>query len=114
MRGRWDTWTPQDPATLSEEKEREEEEEHKRSEQFEENNAEFCAKMIDDMKVRSEARYANSTIHYFRQWVFFLVGASAVVQQLCLQRLKILYSWFLTHTTEFALSKFAWYVTGAG
>lgn len=54
--GRWDKWTPQDPATLSEQQEREEEEEKRKSEEFEKNNADFCAKMADDMKARTEAR----------------------------------------------------------
>ncbi|CAN0534722.1 unnamed protein product, partial [Ectocarpus sp. 12 AP-2014] len=54
--GRWDTWTPTDPATLAEAEEREEEEDRKRSTEFEENNPQFCKEMVDDMKTRSEAR----------------------------------------------------------
>lgn len=53
---RWETWTPSDPATLAELKEREEEEDNKRSKDFEETNPDFCKQMVDDMKSRSEAR----------------------------------------------------------
>ncbi|CAN0135886.1 unnamed protein product, partial [Scytosiphon promiscuus] len=53
---RWDKWTPTDPATLAEVEEREEEEDQKRSKEFEKSNPEFCKKMVDDMKARSEAR----------------------------------------------------------
>lgn len=53
---RWDSWTPTDPATLAEAKEREEEEDQKRSKEFEESNPDFCKQMVDDMKTRSEVR----------------------------------------------------------
>lgn len=39
---------------------REEEEDAKRSKEFEINNPDFCAQMIDDMKTRSEARWVGS------------------------------------------------------
>lgn len=107
--GRWDKWTPQDPATLSEAKEREEEEEQKKSRYFEENNAEFCSKMIDDMKIRSEARYETSANRSSMSRMFMLkqptspAGASTVVQQLLSSR-------FLARTGEFVLSRFSLYV----
>lgn len=53
---RWDTWTPTDPATLAEAKEREEEEDQKRNKEFEESNPDFCKQMVDDMRTRSEVR----------------------------------------------------------
>lgn len=59
---RWDTWTPTDPATLAEVREREEEEDQKKSKEFEETNPDFCKQMVDDMKSRSEARRVRRKI----------------------------------------------------
>lgn len=62
---RWDTWTPADPATLAEMEEREEEEDQKRSKEFEESNPDFCKQMVDDMKLRAEARRVFYARHSF-------------------------------------------------
>lgn len=70
---RWDKWIPKDPATLAEVEEREEEEDQKRTKEFEESNPDFCKTMVDDMKARSEARWA---IFKYGKGNYYLWGRS--------------------------------------
>ena len=51
---KWDTWNPEDPASIEEREIEEKAAEKKKNEQFEKDNAEFCNQFMDDMKERQK------------------------------------------------------------
>jgi len=52
---RWDSWTPQDPATLEEEQLKTKLEEEAKNKQFEQANKEFCDQFMEDIEERNKA-----------------------------------------------------------
>ena len=53
---RWDTWVPNDEATLLEAQEEEKKQEDAKNKEFEASNKEFCGQFLDDMHKREESR----------------------------------------------------------
>lgn len=51
----WDTWTPNDEASLAEAAELQQREEEARNKEFEKNNADFCSQFVTDMEKRKKA-----------------------------------------------------------
>jgi tetratricopeptide (TPR) repeat protein len=53
---RWDTWVPNDEATVLEAQEEEKRQEVVKNKEFENNNKEFCGNFLEDMHKREESR----------------------------------------------------------
>lgn len=53
---RWNTWVPNDEATLLEAEEEEKRQEEIKNKEFEANNKDFCGNFLDDMRKREESR----------------------------------------------------------
>ena len=52
---RWEEWTPDDPVSVLEKKNKEDEKAKRDNEEFERNNPEFCQQFLSDMKERNNA-----------------------------------------------------------
>jgi tetratricopeptide (TPR) repeat protein len=58
---RWDTWVPQDPATVQEVEAKKAEEEKKQNDVFEKSNPDFCKEFLADQAKREEALKKKET-----------------------------------------------------